>query len=201
MEMRDQASDLEQALDALVAGDQREHESVALRRQRPAGEQRQPGRVHELQPTEVHDQAAAARADLGEAFLELWHGAHVELADRGDADLAVALMGDLDAKGRWQELVGQWGTDSGVGEYRGPPPALASRAAPTVPVEGPPARGSRSVEARACEARTLPDCRYRHVRAASQAPRSRDRRQDPVALESGEGAVSALRVHQGPGDR
>ena len=51
--MRDNPCELEQALDPLAAGDQRERAAVALGAQRPAGEQPQPGRIHEVQAAKV----------------------------------------------------------------------------------------------------------------------------------------------------
>ena len=39
------------------------------------------------------------------------------------------------------------------------------------------------------------------LRAPSQAPRGRDRRQDALALQSGQGPLSPRGLHEGPGDR
>src|SRR3954451_5052767 len=153
IEMRDQVGDFEQALDALVARDEREREPIAIRGHRPAGEQRQPGRVHELQSAQVDDQPPSALADLGQAAVELGHRAHVELAGRGHAHLAVAVTGDLDAERGWQELVGQGTPASSITEAcRRPSSPEPSRPSPSR--VRPPALPGEP-EARTCEARTL----------------------------------------------
>src|ERR1700754_2267293 len=55
MKMPEQARKGEQPLYALASGDQRKLEAVALGVERPPGQQRDPGRVHEVQPAQVDD--------------------------------------------------------------------------------------------------------------------------------------------------
>src|SRR3954470_937311 len=93
-----ESGEVEQALDPGVAGDERELEAVALRFVVPARHERQPRRVHEVEPPQVDDDAAwAALAHRHQALLERPRRAHVEVAVRHDArDVRVAL--DLTAK-------------------------------------------------------------------------------------------------------
>src|SRR3954453_20129537 len=107
-EERLHARDLEQPLDPLVPAHERQVEPVAAGLAAPAGEQGQPGRVHELEAAQVDHQAAAAAVErLAELGLEDGHAAHVELPAGTQADEAVA-GGDVALEGFRYEFGRHW---------------------------------------------------------------------------------------------
>src|SRR3954468_15414456 len=96
-------------MDARVAGHDRQPVAVAAGPEAPAGEQGEPGRVHELQPAQVDDQLAGARVQgVPQAPLEQRSAGEVELPGGADVDRVAPALGRA-AKGFGRRCSGQGG--------------------------------------------------------------------------------------------
>src|SRR3954469_7016085 len=94
LEVRNHPGQLEEPVDARVAGHDRQPVAVAAGPEAPAGEEREPGRVHELQPAQVDDQLAGARVQgVPQAPLEQRSAGEVELPGGADVDRVAAALG------------------------------------------------------------------------------------------------------------